>query len=373
MIYQRKSESYEFINFPQKVGEEFYQSAREEIIQYYSQNRDILSIYEYGSVSSPGVSDLDIILVLKDDVNTIESFFEFSNISNEVHHLLGDGTVMKMSKENFININFLENKINTKKLYGLDLKPISTDHYTREILDKISVIDWLPERLIRLTRLITSKNINIIDALTLLHSYSYTIRKVDNTLKLKENNLKSKPILNKIKLLRNDWYSIDNPKQALIECIQEAISLGYIYLEIFENYLKNSNSYCNSVNYIDEDINLQLYDNHFITFVNSKKNSRKESCAFKMSQKEKKYVFVSDYFYPHFECLARQGGILSNVMKKKLNPYKEISEEILMPNYKNNLIKKMNIAESNAKFLMRNNFQKGLIRYGFHFKNSVSN
>ena len=364
---------FKFTDLPKKVGEDYYQAAREEIIQYYSQNSDVLSVYEYGSVSSPGVSDLDIILVLKDNVKTKEYLFDFSNISTKVHHLLGDGTVMKMSKNSFININFLENKINVKKLYGEDFKLNYPDKTYRETLDLISVIDWLPERILRLTRVMTSKNINIIDALTLLHSYSYTILKVDNISKFKENNLKSQPILNKIKLLRNDWYSIDNPEQALKDCIQESISLGYMYLEIFENYLKNSNSYCKSINYIDEDINLELYENHFITFVNSKKNSRKESCAIEMSQNEKKYVLVSDYFYPHFECLARQEGILSNVMKKKFSPYKEFSEELLISNYKNNLIKKMNLAESNAKFLMRNNFQKGLFRYGFHFKNSVLN
>ena len=357
-----------FTDLPKKVGVDYYQAAREEIIQYYSQNSDVISVYEYGSVSSPGVSDLDIILVLKDKVKTQEFFFEFSNISEKVHHLLGDGTVMKMSQENFININFLENKINVKKIYGKDLKLKSPDKSYQEILDLISVIDWLPERIIRLTRIVTSKSINIIDALTLLHSYSYTIRKVDDIAVIDKKSSKSQSVLNKIKLLRNDWYSIDNPEQALMDCIQEAISLGYMYLEIFENYLKISNSYCKSINYIDEDINLELYENHFITFVNSKKKLRKESWAIEMSQNKKKYVLVSDYFYPHFECLARQGGILSTVMKKKLSPYKEFREEILMPNYKNNLIKKMNMAESNAKFLMRNNFQKGLIRYGFHLK-----
>ena len=84
---------------------------------------------------------------------------------------------MKMSQENFSNINFLENNINVKKLFGKDIKLKSPDKSYQEILDLISVIDWLPERIIRLTRIITSKNINIIDALTLLHSYSYTIKK----------------------------------------------------------------------------------------------------------------------------------------------------------------------------------------------------
>ena len=88
-----------------------------------------------------------------------------------------------------------------------------------------------------------------------------------------------------------------------------------------------------------------------------------------MSQEDKKYVLISDYFYPHFECLASQGGILSTVMIKKFSPYRELSEGLLMPKYKNNLIKKMTLAESNAQFLIKNSMKNGLIRYGFHFKN----
>ena len=359
----------EFKDLPKKVGESYYQRAREEIIEYYSQNSDILSIYEYGSVSSPGVSDLDIILILKDDVKTKENFFEFSNISKEVHHLLGDGTVMKMSQENFSNINFLENNINVKKLFGKDIKLKSPDKSYQEILDLISVIDWLPERIIRLTRIITSKNINIIDALTLLHSYSYTIKKVDKILGKDKESSKSQSTLNKIKLLRNNWHSIDNPNIVLIECIQQSISLGYRYLDVFEEYLKSCNKYCRSKINLDEDINLELYDNHYIRFVNSKKISKKESYAIEMSQADKKFVLISSYFYPHFECLASQVGILSSVANKKLKPHIAFSREILIPEYKNNLIKKLTVAESNAQFLLKNNMKNGLIRYGFHFKN----
>jgi hypothetical protein len=257
---------YKFTFEPKKVSEEYYQKARKEIIQYYSENIDILSIYEYGSVSSPGVSDLDIILVLKDKVKTEEKFFDFSNVSMEVHNLVADGNVMKMSRENFININFLDNKINVKKLYGKDLLLKSPNKSDQEIIDLISVIDWLPERILRLTRTVTSKNINITMVLCVLHSFSYSIKKIDDLTGIDIKSSKSQSTLKKIRLLRNNWHSIDNPQEILIDCIQESISLGYSYLDIFENYLKNINSYCKSNIILNEDINLELYNNHFIRF-----------------------------------------------------------------------------------------------------------
>lgn len=359
---------YKFIDLPRQVGADYYTMAREEIIQYFSQNSDVLSIYEYGSVSSPGVSDLDIILVLKDEVKTQEEFFEFSNISKEVYHLLGDGTVMKMSQENFVNINFLENNIKVKKLFGKNLKPLMPHKTYQETLDLISVIDWLPERIIRLTRVLTTENVNTIDALTLLHSFSYTIRKVDNITYLDNKFPKSQSVLNKIKLLRNNWHSLVNPKQVLMECIQESISLGYSYLDLFEDHLKNSCNYSNSNINLDEDVSLELYDNHFIKFVSSFRKTQKKITAIEMSQHDKKYVLISDYFYPHFECLASQSGLLSSVMIKKIKPYLKLRENLLIPEYQNNLVKKITIAEDNAKFLIKNSMKNGLFRYGFHFK-----
>ena len=39
-----------------KVSQNFYSSAREEIVNYYSKNTDIISIYEYGRVKALNVS-----------------------------------------------------------------------------------------------------------------------------------------------------------------------------------------------------------------------------------------------------------------------------------------------------------------------------
>ncbi|MDA8630448.1 hypothetical protein N9L42_02505 [Flavobacteriaceae bacterium] len=360
---------YKFTFEPKRVSEEYYQKARKEITQYYSQNNDILSIYEYGTVSSPGVSDLDIILVMKDKVQTKEKFFNFSNVSKEVHNLVADGNVMKMSQENFININFLDNKINVKKLYGKDLSLKVPKRSDQEILNLISLIDWLPERILRLTRALTSKNINITMVLCLLHSFSYSIKRIDGLTSIDKKSSQSQFILKKISLLRNNWYSIDNPQEVLIDCIKESISIGYKYLDIFENYLKKSNSYCKSNFALGETINLELYKNHYLRFINSTKKPEKEFSALNMSQGDKKFVLLSDYFYPHFECLASQGGILSSSINKKLTPHIVLDKGLLMTNYKNNLIKKLTVAEINAKFLEQNKMKKGLIKYGFHFKN----
>ena len=44
-----------------------YNRAREFIVDYYSRVVDVLLVCEYGTVHCPGLSDLDIMVVLKDD------------------------------------------------------------------------------------------------------------------------------------------------------------------------------------------------------------------------------------------------------------------------------------------------------------------
>ena len=61
-IYKR---GRKFVNHPKKISLSAYREARTEIIAQLQKNPDILSLYEYGSVGAPGISDLDLIVVSK--------------------------------------------------------------------------------------------------------------------------------------------------------------------------------------------------------------------------------------------------------------------------------------------------------------------
>jgi hypothetical protein len=356
---------YEFSNEPKKVSQKYYENARNEIIQYYSKDENITSIYEYGSVSAPGVSDLDIILVLKNKLNVPEHFFDFSTISDQVHGLVADGNVMKMSEDIFSRINYLD-RLYVKKLFGKELLLKLPNKNDQETLELISVVDWLPERILRLTSVINSKKINITNVLCILHSFSYSIHKINVLIKGVGN---FSNVLNTITLLRNSWHEVENPKEKLIECIFNSISLGYSYLAKFEGHLKHVGGYPTPAFQCSENITLELYNKHFIQFVEVGFDSNLESQARDLSSDSETFVVVSNFYYPHFYILSNQNGLLSNVMKSKIKPYYEASESLLNCDYVTNLVRKMEVAESNAQYLLNNNMKKGLIRYGFHFHN----
>jgi hypothetical protein len=349
-------------NYPKKVCAADYSSVRDKIIKFYQDNDDIISIYEYGSVSSPGVSDLDLIFVLKDKVSSTEDKFDLSNISSFAHDLVADGNVIKMPLCIFKKIQFLDN-LNFHKLFGKDVvveKPTSLDN---KFIKLASIVDWVPERILKLTRILNTDNINITNALCVLHSFGYSLKYFDNVLGPQDQSLQ---VIAETSRLRNSWYSVNYPEDALIKCLQNAINIGYKRLFDYEVYLRKCDNYLLEDFNCDFDIILELYNNHFIKFISPSSDKYKNNIK-DITFNNKNIVFVSNYFYPHFSVLASQGGNLAKCMQKKIKPKCDIRNSIMNDLYRNNLLRKMTLANINAEFLKSNNLKTGLIRYGFHF------
>lgn len=351
-----------FFNYPKQVSVGDYGSVRNQIIKFYQENSDIISIYEYGSVSAPGVSDLDLIFVLKDQILSNENEFDLSNISSFAHDLVADGTVIKMPLNIFQKIQYFDN-LNFHKLSGKDIlfdKPTESDD---KFIKLASIVDWVPERILKLTRILNSEDINITNALCVLHSFGYSLKYLDNILGASEE---SRKVIEETARLRGEWHQIDHPEEDLVKCLGKAIDIGYKRLFDYEDYLRCDTDYLLEDFNCNFDIDLELYKNHFIRFSSSRIDCY-ESSIKNIQCNNKYYVVVSMYFYPHFAILASQRGKLSECMLNKIQPSAPIKSSIVNKSYKDNLLRKINLAELNAQFLQKNNLKTGLIRYGFHF------
>lgn len=226
-----------------------------------------------------------------------------------------------------------------------------------------SIIDWVPERILKLTGILNSKDINITSTLCTLYSLCYSLKYLDNILDVSDD---SRELIREISRLRNEWHKIDDPNNELIECLHKAIDIGFRRLFDYEKYLRSSNDYLMQDFNCEHDIDLELYPNHFIRFSSCRDEDYKNSLK-GISSNNKHFVMVSNYYYPHFAILASQKGKLSRCMLGKVTPPHSIEDFVVNNLYKNNLIRKISLAEINATFLRKNNLKTGLIRYGFHF------
>ena len=83
-----------YTNYPKKVSYDYYSKARSEFIGSLKKNVNILSIYEYGKVRAPGVSDLDLIIVFKNKIKGKITFNKL-NIGPKALSLVKYGTIIK--------------------------------------------------------------------------------------------------------------------------------------------------------------------------------------------------------------------------------------------------------------------------------------
>ena len=62
-----KIDNLEFVDFPHQVSINEYDRNEQEFVNYFQCNPAVAAVYKIGSVSNPGISDLDLILVLKEN------------------------------------------------------------------------------------------------------------------------------------------------------------------------------------------------------------------------------------------------------------------------------------------------------------------
>lgn len=125
------------INYPINIEVKAYEDLVDKIIGIMSQNDDIISLYQMGSVKNPGISDLDIICVFKDGVSNHDNLRVTLNDDERLiltHGLFAvyESDFLEACRHNFIS--------NLKLLYGKefdfsDMQPIPTSYKTQIALE----------------------------------------------------------------------------------------------------------------------------------------------------------------------------------------------------------------------------------------------
>ncbi len=347
-----------FINPPKQTNIVKYSKAIEELIVNFSKLKDVVAIFSYGGFGNPGISDLDIFVVLNGDL-------QYSNtkdygISRERFPDLFDlpkGTLMIMPREQFKLVHWLDDGINLKKLYGQQIDfEIPLDRLVKK-RSLASVVDWLPERLGALSKLYLSTDLDITFSLRLLKSYCYTLRKID------EINRKCdySELVDKITNLRSFWR--DERQAELLKTLEMAIKTGFAAMHRF--CLENFGGEESAEGWLKLFPQLQLL---FVKDLNNVSFKYMLACSGKKSGKI--IVPVPAFLAPHFSFYSQQPGFLAEQMRRQINL------PILKPRdglYREFLENKMEVATRCGEFLLKNGFKDGLFRFGFYFKNYLVN
>ena len=313
-------------------------------------NKQILSAYEYGSYKNPGLSDIDLFLIIEKKTKNSHIKKILNKIKKDLSFFFQYSTIM-ITNENFMKNIFLFDDLKLKKIFGKRIKINSYSSYTKELLI-LSVLEWLPERLLRFKESIDSyRNINLRKHLGLLNSIKYTLKKLDFFVK----NIEIKKIIKNIDSIRKDK-EILNKKGKILIFSKEILKISKKSMLQF-----SKNSQLKKLNTkIKGKLMLKFPSNYHIKFEKTLGVKREKKRSIRAP------LIYSLPFAFHLKNNNNLGKILKNNFILMNNYNLEIQNKRI------NFILKMRnkMINENVELLLNNGIYKGLYKFGWFLKQS---
>ena len=146
-----------FTDYPAEEHQEDYEPVRSYLRQRAAGVKGLVGLYEYGSVTAPGISDIDLIAVIDEQVTAPEmhNFLIGKDAPMQVARVLDSGTIKPVNAELFSQIQIL-GEIKTNQILGPAdaTKTTALEDADRFTVDVANVIGWLPERILMLRSLL---------------------------------------------------------------------------------------------------------------------------------------------------------------------------------------------------------------------------
>src|SRR5688500_2416260 len=94
------------MHLPQKRDKHQYDQAIQEFSSVAMSYTDVLAVYTAGTVNYPGISDLDFVVCLKDELSAPFDIEE--KLPDTVRELIGSGTILKVNERNVTRLNCID-------------------------------------------------------------------------------------------------------------------------------------------------------------------------------------------------------------------------------------------------------------------------
>lgn len=256
-----------FINFPRLSKNDNYQCEIDQFVSYASAIEEIECVYQYGSINSIGLSDIDILLITRDNINAQGAALISdlcSSLSQKNEYDICSYKVLPLSLFNKIN---RLGKIETRLLYGD--KPIELELYdqTQSHINVFDVLDWLPERINNIENTLQNKIINVTTLMGDLYSMAHSLRRVLFFYK----NVQIKKYLDELDVLRSSWFNRDkeDSSEILLELSFSGLFMAQKELRNFIDFLQKEDIAVFPVTHVDSYCRFHFNRDRFMSFENN--------------------------------------------------------------------------------------------------------
>jgi hypothetical protein len=346
-------EHYNFIThgiFKMKIDD--YNNCRREFSTSLSRIKNIKYIFERGTVSTVGLSDLDFLIVVDDEwsiKDTVNYLSVRSSQSKLLQQLIGEGTVLVVQDSIKNNIKIIDDST-LINIYG-DTEDFAKDYDVKEY-EIMRILDWLPERVIKLCQSAAMVNVNnMISVHAILKSLSISFGKINKLLADDDYNIQYKVLSNRLIELRRDHIDeIDGYNVRLYQIITDFIDYGVLSMYMVESYLKEKEILCSFE---------PGGSNQFRCF-NLKSNE-----SYNVFGKHVE-VHIPNVFFLNYYLQSIQDTSLSVLIRNELTIAKGrlTSEYHISDQLESALESRNKFVNENLQFLKKNNFKDGLLKYG---------
>lgn len=344
------SDLIDLAQLPREIPAVLYETGRRRIVSELGRKDGVLSIYDYGTVKHPGISDLDILVVFESDPP--EWLPDLStDFDPLVDELVGHGNLIMLDRSTFENLHYIDPRLMPRHLSGERIKLKNVDSETAMFRDHASVVDWLPERVYQIQQLRLRLELPVMRSLQLLKSLSYSFRIIDNKVGFEAGI----DFEDQIDELRTNWfeYSEEEQKKALLICINDGARVGRMALEtwfgqrpkaVFGPGCPNSPaeaaiSYFNGLVYATGSPEYDRYAGLDI-------------------------ISIPAEWFDHFRAYAAHDSDLGRLIKKSFVG-DSCSKFVLSEGYRDFLDRKLDLCSRNFEWVRDGNLEAGAFRFGF--------
>lgn len=345
-------------NMPDSALRMRYDEARNALAIHLTARKDIVGLYEFGTVSAPGISDLDFLIVAADEPGSdLAAVLKADQLPPLVLRFMNGGTLMVMRAAEFREMRWWDD-VSVRHLSG---KLISFDNPDGDALHAVEVarvIDWLPERVSRLIAIAQRDVIPVQQTLCLLHSISYTFRRLIATFAIEPPHITS--CLCEIAALRVGWFELDEMERQLrlSAIVAHTLSLAMHALCDFGQLCAQKNLYAEPDN-----VERHLAFGRRNRFAFMPANKVNIETALSLSSAEAAVVPVPAVLWGHFAAYTVGGGSVARSLVSCMSP--NSLGGVVDPTMAFVLARRMEIVERMAAWLRANGFTSGLWKMGW--------
>ncbi len=330
-----------------------YRIGRSEFYEW-SQNIPGVTGFEYGSVKSVGLSDLDLAIIVDKNTTTYPHVKQMiQSFPQRTKRVMNGGTLMIFNSETVKYLRYVDD-INIKSDRDISNLFITLTEKEKEVVKLIQIFEWFPERILKIYSSLSNSD-NLIRQNGYYYSLGHTVKKINHFL---GGDSAIDEYLSRVNLVR---HQIEKGKKYIqLYPIAELLELMNGVLHKFMNYLDTSEC-IKKATHIDN-LAFRIRSNEYLegwADINSL------SVA---SFGDKKVVTVPSVFLLNHYYYSKFDYRISETISRDLyiNPVYNYLHHINNTLYKDVLNKRIKLIEDNYKNLTQYKFKNGLYKYGWY-------